>query len=151
MSKATPKLKDVLEVFMEELEELKKGLRLFQKTLLEHKIEPNVAPLNQWAARFLDLFQQSIEKENGLFQERLQRAEELIRNANRKMYHFYMYTAISFLIAIGSTLYSANLHVELTQVKKEKQEEARKAKIEKQFIEETGAMEEFKDWFENQQ
>ncbi len=156
--KNTPKLQDTLEVFLEDLEKLKeqlKGLYGFEpminskiEAIKDSKVKLDMAPLRNWKYDFLDSLQSENNKLNALLKKSEDRLEKINAKRKEKLIHFYIYTGVAFLIAVGGMYFGFSTQKELNQLEPEiNRLEYYNTKLLK-FIKEKEQIEEFTIWLE---
>ena len=117
--KSTPKLQDTLEIFLTEIEELKKDLekiKIVNQTLSQHTDLGEMKTLNTEIA---EGFSQENKRLENLFQNNFEKLEE-IQNGNREGFVKYGYYLIfAFMISFCSVFMAVKGHFSRSAIQKE--------------------------------
>ena len=127
--KSTPKLQDTLEIFLTEIEELKKDLekiKIVNQTLSQHieeikkvSIKPDLGEMKTLNTEIAEGFSQENKRLENLFQNNFQKLEE-IQNGNREGFVKYSYYLIfAFMISLCSVFIAVKAHFSRSVIQKE--------------------------------
>lgn len=152
----TPKLQDTLEVFLDKLDSVQealKGLDRFEltadskiKELKNSKMDVRIEPIQKWGKELInELSNQKFE-----FSSTMNRGASLLKEINEKrkekLTHFYMYTGIAFLIAVGGMFFGIKAQMNQRQIKSEKDQLEQQNFSMFEFIKKQGQVNEFREW-----
>ena len=127
--KSTPKLQDTLEIFLTEIEELKKDLekiKIVNQTLSQHieeikkvSIKPDLGEMKTLNTEIAEGFSQENKRLENLFQNNFQKLEEF-QNGNREGFVKYSYYLIfAFMISLCSVFIAVKAHFSRSAIQKE--------------------------------
>lgn len=177
--KVQSRLKDILPIFLEELEKVegqmsKLELRYSEldsriQMLLEHRLELNTASVEKlieehqsnlnnagnYLIRSHTIFSDKVNEEKSsledLFAQNQKKLVKINTGKKKKLKKFYLYTAIAFIVAILSISYGLIKQLKLNEMTAEYNTE-NKINIELfNFIEEKELIDEYREWYEQMQ
>lgn len=116
--KATPKLQDTLEVFLEQIEEIKvlisetkniaPELNVKIESLKQIKIEPNLDQLKLTSNTIKTDLSKEISRLEILFQKNYQKLEEIQSKKKEGLSNYFFYLLVAFVITCGSIFFGIN-------------------------------------------
>ncbi|OBW40052.1 hypothetical protein AB670_03615 [Chryseobacterium sp. MOF25P] len=156
--KATPKLQDTLEIFLEQIDGLEASLKEMKNVspnlsakineLKTIKIEPDLKYLQTIHARNISEFSEEINRLTLLFDQNQTSLKTILNENKHKISHFYFYILIASLITIGAVYFGIKGMNSQSQLKSQIERVKSYNQDLEGFIEHSQQLEKYNKWLE---
>lgn len=154
--KSQPKLKDTLDIFLEELDTLQNSIGEIKKInpildekiklLKQIRIEPETKELKQFERFFFNELSDKTAKMDTLFSKSLTRMKEISEEHKKGKSEFYKYVLLFFIITALSIFFAVNTHSKQSNLKKEIQKISSYNHALETYLKESKQIEKYNKW-----
>ena len=156
--KATPKLQDTLEIFLEQIDGLEASLKEVKSVspnlsakineLKTIKIEPDLKYLQTMHARNISEFSEEINRLTLLFDQNQTSLKTILNENKQKINHFYFYILVASLITISAVYFGIKGMSSQSQLKSQIESLKTYNQDLEGFIEHSQQLEKYNKWLE---
>ncbi len=156
--KATPKLQDTLEVFVDQIEDLKgsisqsKAVAMFLTKRIEElkmvKIEPDLKQFNDSKNKLVSDFEQETLRVENLLEQNYLKLEELQKRRNSSFSSYPLYLLIAFFIAAAGIYFGITIQQSKSQLQNEFNATKSYNSSLEQYIKESKQIDKYNKWME---
>ncbi|MBM7421051.1 MULTISPECIES: hypothetical protein [Chryseobacterium] len=156
--KATPKLQDTLEMFLEQIDGLEASLKEMKNVspnlsakineLKTIKIEPDLKYLQTMHAKNISEFSEEINRLMLLFDQNQTSLKTILNENKQKISHFYIYILVASLITIGAVYFGIKGMNSQSQLKSQIDSVKSYNQDLEGFIEHSKQLEKYNKWLE---